>query len=202
MVVECGELRPAVQGYLSSIAHADALIGGLLSSLDKSPYGNNTVIVFWSDHGYHFGEKQRMAKRSLWERATRVPLIVVAPGITKVGGRCSKPVDLMSIYPSLVELCGLPARPEIEGVSIVPLLRNPKAKWNHAAITTHTKGSHAVRSEQWRYIRYANGDEELYNHEHDPEELNNLADRPQYSSVKKNLSRCLPVEGGKKDDNK
>jgi arylsulfatase A-like enzyme len=201
MVVECGELRPAVQGYLSSIAHADALIGGLLSALDKSPYSNNTVIVFWSDHGYHFGEKQRMAKRSLWERATRVPLIVVAPGITKAGGRCSKAVDLMSIYPSLVELCGLPAKPEIEGVSIVPLLRNPKAKWSHAAITTHTKGSHAVRSEQWRYISYANGDEELYNHEKDPEEWNNLADQREYASVKKNLSRWLPGEGGQKDDN-
>jgi arylsulfatase A-like enzyme len=201
MVVECGELRPAVQGYLSSIAHADALIGGLLSALDKSPYGNNTVIVFWSDHGYHFGEKQRMAKRSLWERATRVPLIVVAPGITKAGGRCSKAVDLMSIYPSLVELCGLPTKPQIEGISFVPLLRNPKAKWNHAAITTHTKGSHAVRSEQWRYIRYANGDEELYNHKKDPEEWNNLADQPEYASVKKNLLRWLPDKGVQKDDN-
>ena len=100
-----------------------------------------------------------------------------------------------------MELCGLPARPEIEGVSIVPLLRNPMAKWNHAAITTHTKGSHAVRTEQWRYIRYANGDEELYDHEKDPEEWNNLANQPEYTSIKKNLSRWLPSEGDAKHEN-
>jgi arylsulfatase A-like enzyme len=192
MVVECRELRPAVQGYLSSIAHADALIGGLLSALDDSLYGDNTIIVFWSDHGYHFGEKQRMAKRSLWERATRVPLIVVAPGVAKPGGRCSRAVDLMSVYPTLVELCGLQASAKVEGVSVVPLLANPGARWDHAAVTTHTKGSHGVRSERWRYIRYANGDEELYEHRTDPNEWSNLADRPEYASVKRKMTRWLP----------
>ncbi len=194
MVVECDELRPAVRGYLASIAHADTLIGGLMTSLDESRYADNTIIVFWSDHGYHFGEKQRMAKRSLWERATRVPLIVVADGITKPNSRCSRPVDLMSVYPTLLELCGLPARIENEGVSIVPLLRDPAAKWNHAAITTHTEGSHAIRSERWRYIRYANGDEELYDHEADHDEYNNLANRPEYASIKKEMAQWLPKD--------
>jgi len=191
MVVECGELRPAVQGYMASIAHADTLIGRLVKSLDESPYGDNTIIIFWSDHGYHFGEKQRMAKRSLWERSTRVPFIVVAPGITKPAGRCSRAVDLMSVYPTLVELCGLPVPGKTEGASVVPLLRNPAAKWGYAAVTTHTRGSHAVRSERWRYIRYANGDEELYDHETDPNEWRNLAGRPEHASMKRKMARWL-----------
>jgi len=201
MVVECEELRAAVQGYLASISHADTLIGGLMQALNRSPYAENTIVVFWSDNGYHFGEKQRMGKRSLWERAAHVPLIVAAPGITKPGGRCDHPVDLMSLYPTLVELCGLPVKVENEGVSIVPLLKNPSAKWEHVALTTHTKGNHTICRDRWRYIRYANGDEELYNHEQDPEEWNNLADQPEYTSVKKNLSRWLSGEGDVKDDN-
>ncbi|UCC64063.1 MAG: sulfatase [Anaerolineae bacterium] len=201
MVVECGELRPAVRGYLSSISHADTLIGGLLKALDESPYARNTIIVFWSDHGYHFGEKQRMAKRSLWERATRVPLIVVAPGITRPGSRCNRPVDLMALYPTLVELCGLPPRKKIEGDNITALLRDPDAQWDHVAITTHSQGSHSIRDQRWRYIHYVNGDEELYDHETDPNEWNNLADRLEYASVKKKLTRWLPKDGDAKDDN-
>ena len=172
-----------------------------MQALDRSLYVENTIVVFWSDNGYHFGEKQRMGKRSLWERAAHVPLIVAAPGITKPGGRCDHPVDLMSLYPTLVELSGLPVKVENEGVSIVPLLKNPAAKWEHVALTTHTKCNHTICSDRWRYIRYANGDEELYNHEKDPEEWNNLADQPEYTSVKKNLSRWLSDEGGEKDDN-
>ncbi|MHC4070725.1 MAG: sulfatase-like hydrolase/transferase [Planctomycetota bacterium] len=201
MVVECGELRPAVRGYLSSISHADTLVGGLLKAIDESPYADNTIIVFWSDHGYHFGEKQRMAKRSLWERATRVPLIVVAPGITKPGSRCTRPVDLMALYPTLVDLCGLPPREKIEGESIAALLRDPDAQWDHVAITTHSQGSHSIRSQRWRYIRYVNGDEELYDHQTDPNEWSNLAERPEYGSVKEKLARWLPKEGDAKDDN-
>jgi arylsulfatase A-like enzyme len=200
MVDECKELRAAVQGYLASISHADTLIGGLMQALDRSPYAENTIVVFWSDNGYHFGEKQRMGKRSLWERAAHVPLIVAAPGITKPGGRCDHPVDLMSLYPTLVELCGLPVKVENEGVSIVPLLKNPAAKWEHVALTTHTKGNHTICSDRWRYIRYANGDEELYNHEKDPEEWDNLADQSEYTSIKNKLSRWLPGEGDEKDD--
>lgn len=192
MVVECAELPAAVQGYLASISHADTLIGGLLRALDSSSYADNTIVVFWSDNGYHFGEKQRMAKRTLWDRASHVPLIVAAPGVTKPGSRCDRPVDLMSLYPTLVELCKLPAKLENEGVSIVPLLRDPTAKWEHAALTTHGHGNHSIRSRQWRYIRYANGDEELYDHEADHNEWNNLADQPEYASIKKEMAKWLP----------
>lgn len=194
MVVECGELRPALRAYLSCISHVDTLIGGLVRALDESPYAENTIIVFWSDHGYHFGEKQRMAKRSLWERATRVPLIVVAPGVTKSGGRCHRPVDLMALYPTLVTLCGLPAREKIEGDDITTLLRDPNAAWDHAAITTLTQGNHSIRDHRWRYIRYANGDEELYDHNTDPHEWTNLAGWPACASIKKKLAQYLPKE--------
>ena len=192
MVVACGELRAAVQGYLASISHADTLIGGLMQALDSSPYAGSTIVVFWSDNGYHFGEKQRMAKRTLWDRAAHVPLIVAAPGVTQPGSRCERPVDLMSLYPTLVELCGLPARAENEGVSIVPLLRDPTAKWEYPALTTHGRGNHAVRSGRWRYIRYANGDEELYDHQADHNEWKNLAGRSEYQDVKKKLRTWLP----------
>jgi arylsulfatase A-like enzyme len=191
MVVECGELRPAVRAYLACISHVDALVGGLIRALDESPYGRNTVIVFWSDHGYHFGEKQRMAKRSLWERATRVPLIVVAPGVTRAGARCNRPVDLMALYPTLTSLCGLPGREKIEGHDISPLLRDPDAAWDKVALTTHTKGSHSIRDRRWRYIRYANGDEELYDHTTDPREWTNLAARPGHETTKERLAQWL-----------
>lgn len=192
MVVACGELRAAVQGYLASISHADTLIGGLMQALDSSPCAGSTFVVFWSDNGYHFGEKQRMAKRTLWDRAAHVPLIVAAPGVTQPGSRCERPVDLMSLYPTLVELCGLPAKTENEGVSIVPLLRDPTAKWEYPALTTHGRGNHSVRSGRWRYIRYANGDEELYDHEADQNEWKNLAGRSEYQDVKKKLRMWLP----------
>ena len=194
MVVKCGELRPAVRAYLSCISHADTLIGGLIKTLDQSPHARNTIIVFWSDHGYHFGEKQRMAKRSLWERATRVPLIVVAPGITKPGTRCDKPVDLMALYPTLNTLCALPAPDKIEGHDITALLRNPDASWPGVALTTHTKGSHSIRDQRWRYIRYANGDEELYDHNTDPHEWNNIAGAPASAAIKQRLAQGLPKE--------
>ena len=194
MVVECKELRPAVRAYLSCIAHADSLIGALIGTLDQSPHARNTIVVFWSDHGYHFGEKRRMAKRSLWERSTRVPLIVAAPGITQPGTRCDRPVDLMALYPTLSALCGLPAQDKVEGDDITPLLKDAGAPWEHVAVTTHTKGSHAIRDQRWRYIRYANGDEELYDHSTDPREWTNLATKPTYESVKKKLAQWLPKE--------
>jgi arylsulfatase A-like enzyme len=194
MVVECGELRAAVQGYMASISHADTLIGGLLDALDGSKYAENTIIVFWSDHGYHFGEKEHMAKRTLWERATHIPMIIAAPGIISPGERCTRPVDLMSLYPTLIELCGLPEKVENDGISIVPLLRNPAAQWDHVALTTHNKGNHAVCTEQWRYIRYNNGDEELYDIQKDPNEWKNLAGLAEYESVKRKLARQMPGE--------
>src|SRR5581483_1828521 len=134
-----------------------AQVGRLIDALDASPYAKDTVIVLWGDHGWHLGEKQHWRKFALWEEATRTPLIVVAPGAGTAGQKCGRTVNLMDLYPSLVELCGLKERAGLEAHSLVPLLKDPKAEWGHASITTHGKNNHAVRTERWRYIRYADG---------------------------------------------
>lgn len=172
----------AVQAYLAATSFTDAQVGRLLSALDTSPYAKNTIVILFSDHGFHLGEKQRWAKQSLWERSTRVPLIAYVPEQLP-RQRCSMPVELLSIYPTLVELCGLPMPAGLEGVSLRPLLEDPAAIWDHPAITTYFPGNHAVRSEHFRYIRYADGSEELYDHRQDPREWKNLAGLPDYADV-------------------
>jgi arylsulfatase A-like enzyme len=148
----------------------------VLDALDNGPHAKNTIVLLFSDHGYHLGEKQRWSKFSLWERATRVPLIISVPGGVKA--KTDKPVELLSIYPTLVDFCGLPANSKLEGVSLQPLLENPNADWEHVAISTLEQNNHAVRDERWRYIRYADGSEELYDHQTDPNEWNNIAAKP------------------------
>ena len=180
LVRKFDEWKKAIQGYLACITFADAQIGRLLDALDASPYRDNTIIVLWSDHGYHLGEKDHWHKRTLWERSVRVPYIVVAPGVTTPGSTSTAPVDLMSLYPTLVELAGLPPNPDIagQGHSVVPLLRDPKAFWPPYALCTHTRGNHTIRSRHYRYIRYEDGSEELYDHRTDPNEWTNLAQNP------------------------
>jgi len=173
-LVENDQWRQAVQGYLACISFADAQVGRLIEALDNSRYADNTIIVLWSDHGMHIGEKQHWEKFTLWEESTRVPLMVVAPGVTKEESRCSQPVSLVDIYPTLIELCGLPERQEIEGTSLVKLLRKPSASRVEPAITTWGRNNHAIRTDRWRYIRYSNGEEELYDHQSDPDEFTNL----------------------------
>jgi len=148
--------------------------------------------VLWADHGWHLGEKLHWRKFTLWEEADRVPLVFVVPGLTTPGTRCERTVSLLDIYPTLCELCGLPIRPELEGRSLRPLLENPQAPWDRPVVTTYGRNNHAVRSERWRYIRYSDGSEELYDHQRDPLEWTNLADRPEYAGVKKQLARWLP----------
>jgi arylsulfatase A-like enzyme len=184
--------RQAVQGYLASIAYCDYEIGRLLDGLDKSPLAKNTIVVFWGDHGWHLGEKHHWRKFALWEEATRVPLFIMAPGITKPQGTSGRTVNLMDLYPTLADLCGLPVDSAWDGKSLRPLLENPSAAWDRPSVTTHGKDNHAVRSEQWRYIRYADGSEELYDHQSDPQEWKNLASDGQYAAVKKELAQWLP----------
>ena len=191
--VESDQWRPAIQAYLASTTFADAQVGRLMAALDASPYAQNTIVVLWSDHGFHLGEKQRWAKQSLWERSTRVPFIVCRPGERKPQ-RCSSPVELLSIYPTLVSLCGLPARSDLEGDDITPLLDDAAAAWEQPAITTYQRGNHAVRSKHYRYIRYADGSEELYDHRHDPREWKNLANDPQMKPQLAAHAQWLPAE--------
>ena len=139
------------------------------------PHKDNTVVLLFADHGFHLGEKQRWAKRTIWENGVRVPLLVAAPGFAS-NQRSSKPAQLLDIFPTLLELAGLPKDDTQEGNSLVPLMKNPKADWKHVAISSFGKGNFAIRSEHFRYIRYLEGSEELYDHRKDPHEWNNLAD--------------------------
>lgn len=189
--VESGQWKPAVQSYLSCIRFTDEQVGRLLDALDESPHASNTIVVLYSDHGFFLGEKQRWAKQSLWERATRVPFIVVAPGMMQ-GQSCAQPTELLSIYPTMIELCGLPARNELEGRSLAPLLNDSKAKWPHLALTTHGKDNHSVRSKTHRYIRYRDGSEELYDLRTDPNEWTNIADNPEHAKLKARLAGSFP----------
>ncbi|MHC4800214.1 MAG: sulfatase, partial [Planctomycetota bacterium] len=160
-VLETDNWEKAVQGYLASIHFADACIGLLLDTLDKSGYDQNTIIVLWGDHGWHLGEKLHWRKFALWEEATRVPFMVVAPGTAKAKSLCHQTVSLLDIYPTLIELCSLAPKEELEGKSLVRLLKKPDAQWNRPVITTHGRNNHAVRDQRWRYIRYSDGNEEL-----------------------------------------
>jgi arylsulfatase A-like enzyme len=189
-----GTWKMAIQSYLATCAYTDMNVGRVLDALEAGPNKNNTIIVLWSDHGWSLGEKRHWRKFALWEEPTRMPFIWVVPGVTAPGGMSSRTVDLMSVYPTLCELAGLKKPDHVEGRSIVKLLRDPQAKWQYPAITTHGYKNHAVRTEDWRYIRYANGDEELYDERNDPYEYTNLAGKSKYDDVKTKLGKWLPTE--------
>jgi arylsulfatase A-like enzyme len=255
-MVKSGEWQHAVQAYLASTSLVDGCVGALLDALDESPHADNTIVVLFSDNGWHLGEKGRWAKGSLWERSTRVPLIVTLPkswakevavGSTRTGnafvvpasagaggelaasGRlmippeggtgnnlspgdapvheprapgqhawarnavCNRPVGLIDVYPTLIELCRLPSKGGLEGHSLRVLLKTPDGKWPHTTVTTFGQHNHAVRSEQWRYIRYADGSEELYDLRSDPHEWYNLAGHREYADVVATHRRGLPA---------
>lgn len=192
-ITENNEWRAKVRAYLATISFMDSQVGRVLDALKAQGLNDNTVIVFWSDHGYHLGEKGITGKNSLWERSTRVPLIFAGPGVS-AGAKASQPAELLDMYPTLVELAGLPKKEGLEGISLMPQLKDADAPRERPAITTHNFNNHAVRSEQWRYIRYADGSEELYNHFRDPHEWLNLAGNPDYANVIDELARWLPYD--------
>jgi arylsulfatase A-like enzyme len=193
-VIASGRWKEAIQGYLAAISYLDAQLGRILDALEKSEYRDNTIICFWGDHGWHLGEKEHWRKFALWEETTRAPFIWVVPGVTKAGGVCDRSVDFMSIYPTLCDLTGISKPAHVVGENIRTLLIDPKAEWTKPALTTYGQNNHAIRTEEWRYIRYANGDEELYDHRNDPYEWSNLATQPEFASVKKDLAALLPSE--------
>lgn len=181
-----------VQAYLACVSFVDSQVGRVLDALDAGPHRDDTLVVLWSDHGFHLGEKEHFGKTTLWERSTRVPLIVAGPGV-RGGVVCQRPVSLLDVYPTLLAAAGLPARSDLAGSDLHPLLRDPRAEWGRPALITYLPGNHAVRSERWRYIRYADGAEELYDHEADPDEWTNLAADPEFADVIAEHRRWLPA---------
>ncbi|MDE0596136.1 MAG: sulfatase [Roseibacillus sp.] len=193
-----GKWKEAVQACLAADSFADACVGHVLEALAKSSHRDNTIIVLWGDHGYDVGEK-KFAKSALWEQTTRTPLIIHVP--EKLGGNpktktCKRPVNLLDLYPTLLELCGLPANPKNDGRSIVPLVRNPTAKWPYPALITHSPHwhgpCHAVRSQRYHYIHYNGGAEELYEVAKDPHQWHNLANDQRHARAKAKLKKWLP----------
>lgn len=191
-MVASGRWKEAVQAYLATIAFCDSQVGRLIDALEKSPARDNTIVCLWSDHGWSLGEKLHWRKFALWEEPTRTVFIWKVPGMTQPGGVCGRPVDYASIYPTLCSLTGLLRPAHLEGHDITPLLKDPKAAWEFPAITTWGKQNHAIRSEGWRYIRYADGTEELYDESADPFEYTNLASLPDQASRKAELAKWLP----------
>jgi arylsulfatase A-like enzyme len=184
------QYRQAVQGYLASIYFMDAMVGRVLNGLAQSRHRQNTIVALWSDHGWHLGEKLHWKKFTLWEEATRVPLILSVPGLGS--GQCDRPVSLLDLYPTLADLCQLPNTPPLDGQSLTPLLVNPQTPWERPALTLWD-GHFAVRSDRYRYIRYQDGSEELYDHQTDPNEWINRANDPSLAPVKARLAPWMPT---------
>jgi len=196
-----GQWKKAVQGYLAACSFADACVGRVLDALEKSAYRDSTIVVLWGDHGYHLGEKGHFSKSALWEETTRTPLIICAPGVPAPQRRCKRPVSLVDLYPTLIELCGLPRREDLDGRSLAPLVRNAERDWPYPALITHSPfwygTNHAVHSQRYHYIRYRDGGEELYDNTADPHGWRNLADDPKHAEAKKKLKQWLPKVNAK-----
>jgi arylsulfatase A-like enzyme len=194
-VIEHQQWRQAVQAYLACVSYVDHQIGRLLDTLDSTSLTDNTLVVLWSDHGWHLGEKKHWGKWTGWERSTRVPLIIVPPKTMgerfAVGSRCDQPVGLIDLYPTLTELCNLIAPDGLDGHSLVPLLRQPNLHTDRAVITMFDAGNLSLRTDRWRLIRYADGSVELYDHHRDPHEWNNLAGADEYQPQQKALVEML-----------
>ncbi|MFP6602214.1 MAG: sulfatase-like hydrolase/transferase, partial [Pirellulaceae bacterium] len=188
---EANEWRNLCRSYMACTTFVDSQVGRVLAALKANGFADNTVIVLWSDHGWHLGEKAITGKNTLWDDGTRVPLIFAGPGVAK-GQVVTSPAELLDIYPTLSELCQLPSVAGLEGHSLMPQLKDARAARKWPAITTHNHDNHAIRSEHWRYIRYADGSQELYDMRKDPNEWKNLAAQPGMRAIIKEHRQWLP----------
>lgn len=195
---ECEVLDELMLGYLASVSYVDYCLGIVLDSLEMSPYKDNTIVVLWSDHGHHLGEKDHFSKNTLYEESARVPLLIKVPGLTKAGQLEESPANLMDLYPTLIELCGLPALDSIGGRTLVPLLDDERNTFNYPSIITLDTFHHSIRTKQYRYTRYGDGTEELYDHDVDKHEWYNLTSDISLESTKNELSDRLDdiLDGG------
>lgn len=190
--ITSGAWKNIIQAYLACVSFVDYQIGRVLEALDNSAYADNTVIVLWSDHGYRLGEKGTFAKHALWEPATKAPLLFAAPKLPR-GKVVDAPVEMLSIYPTLLDLCGLPAYQRNEGKSLVPLMLGETEPDDDYAITTFGMNNHGIRSDKFRYIQYEDGGEEFYDHRDDPHEWTNQIGNPDYREEIARLKQFLPT---------
>ena len=193
---EANQWKNLVRSYLACTSFVDDQVGRILQSLKKNGLEESTIVVLWSDHGWHLGEKQITGKNTLWDRSTRVPLIFAGPGV-EGNGRCTQPAELLDMYPTLLDLCDLPKNKKLEGISLRPQLQDAKTVRDRPAITTHNHDNHGIRSERYRYIVYADGTEELYDIQADPNEWKNLlakgtASSKEIQKVVANHRRWIP----------
>ncbi len=191
-VTDNAQWKNLARSYLACTSFVDEQIGRMVAALDEAGLADNTIVVLWGDHGFHLGEKGITGKNTLWDDATRVPLVFAGPGITPKQ-RCLQPAELLDIYPTLLELCNLPARDDLEGISLLPQLQDAAVRRERPAIISHNRGNHAVRSEHWRYIRYADGSQELYDLRTDPHEWTNLVANPALADVIEQHISWLPA---------
>jgi arylsulfatase A-like enzyme len=185
-----GEWKYALQAYYACISFVDAQVGKVLDALDKSKYAKNTIIVLWADHGYHLGEKNRFAKQSLWERSTRTVLIFKDQ--ENRNKKVSKPVQLVDIYPTLIELCELPKQKQLDGYSLKKYIQGAKVDSIHPALSFYGEGNIAVRGERYRLIQYEDGSIEFYDMFEDPNEWKNLSNRKKYQKHIERLRKFIP----------
>ena len=194
-VLKYNQWEAAVQGDLATITFADAQVGRVLDALKASPHANDTIVVLWGDHGWHLGQKAHWRKHTLWEDGLRTTLVISAPGVSASDQRSERTVSLLDLYPTLIELTGHAPRDGLDGKSLVPLLKQPDAPWSRPVLSTYGYENHSVRNERWRYIRYHDGTEELYDHNADPHEWTNLASdvvKAEHRNVMNRLARHFP----------
>ena len=190
------ETRAALQAYYACVSYMDAQVGRVLDALEKNGLRENTIIVFWGDHGWHLSDKGMWAKGTLFETSARGPLIIADPRQKTAGQASARTVEYVSMFPTLVELCGLPKPAWVEGESLVSLLKNPQAEWNHPAFTVQPRHwfiGRSLRNERWRYTEWDEGrrGNELFDHDNDPHEMHNLAKDPAHKELVTQLQQQL-----------
>jgi arylsulfatase A-like enzyme len=198
-VVQYGEWENAVSSYLASISFVDELVGNLMTALEQSDYADNTLVVLWSDHGWHLGEKEHWGKATGWYRSTRVPLLIVPPKNQAPDGftahsKSARMVNLLDLAPTIADMTGVPLNGDWQGKSLLPLVKDPEGEWQGWTHTTFGRGNHSISTPRWQYIHYFDGGAELYDLERDPDEFVNLANDPEYSGIVEQLHQHLPEE--------
>jgi len=194
LVEEKGEHARAVQGYLASMSFADACVGHVMQVLESSSYADNTIVLFWTDHGWQLGHKRRWEKFSLWRQGTNSPLVLRYPGMEEACKVCSEAVSFLDLYPTILELLSMEIPYHLEGESLVPWLEDPDLKKLSPALVTYPGENHSVVQGTWNYIHYEDGSEELYNHANDPDEFSNLANDPRYNNQISKMKAWIPAD--------